>query len=230
MRSVPQAKALIHFIPEENGQITDHFEVNPRKIRRISSGNGTLLPTYRYVIAISGANRAEAAHEFHDRVLAYPTDHGIFALYKTQEGTSALLLDINAVPSNGRAAKKMTKAEHDAILDLKQQLHGHRMIIVRGSFKNAKEFENALTAATTLRPHQYLSHIDFLQLQRTVNSHDFLSAASNIFSGAGKAAKKVPNVPGSRLVKRLGNLSTNIGDRLSHAANRAAKTPRVIER
>lgn len=201
----------VHFITEIGGKISPHFEIDPEKIYEVKSSSKDTHPlglkTYRYVIAIAGPDRETAAHDFHDQVLAYPTKHGIFALYNTQAGAAQLLLNIKTpkinAPDGGTIRGEISPRNQVRIDKLKAQLHGHRMLIIRGAFETPEAFAIALTQAAQTRPAENAFDVGRFLLPNRPTVHDVLSAGANALEigssaleTAGVFAKRtIPNLP-----------------------------------
>jgi len=221
----------VHFVQPENGLIPRNFPVDPSKVHKIETlkpakpGDNRNTHTFRYVIAVAGDDREQAAHEFHDRVLRYPTKHGIFALYGTQIGTAKTMLNLNPVDQGNVPGapkiKKLSKEDIERIKTFRDHLHGHRMLIIRGAFESEKEFIEALTRAAQSRPDEHdftprlpSMFVDFVAI-------DPLLAVSAALKTAGTKGKQIaPNVPASRAIGIVSDLAIASSAGIENAANR----------
>lgn len=221
----------VHFVEPIHGIVPRDFQIDPTKVHKISSRTSAEKPkglkTYRYVIAISGNQRQTAAHEFHDRVLNYPTAHGIFALYSTQRGTAATMLGVNAgkftnTPDTHKPST-ISKKDIERIESFKSHLLGHRMLIIRGAFANEKDFVEALTKATQSRPGDYSFTPRLPSLVVDMATIDSLHAISKSLKTLGNTGKKIaPNVPVTRLVNLASDLAITSADRIEGIASQIA--------
>jgi len=221
----------VHFTQSRNGLVSRDFKIDPSKVNEIARDStrkgkeGEVLRSFRYVIAIEGESREKAAHEFHDRVLSYPTAHGLLPFYRTQIGVAQLMLGVT-IPTNGNKTKTtdltpVQKKNIERVASFRARLHGHRMLVIRGAFKNEKEFVHAFQEAALSKPGQHLPIPELPSLFFDTAIYDPLIVAGDAMKTAGTIGKRIPpNIPGSRLVRLAGDVAYASGDGLQNAANR----------